>query len=486
MSRALAPLHGGTLRRAVRSALVLDRSRADFGFAARCSVGVAVPLIVALAAGVPTLGVPGAVGAMSVGFTSKQGRYRTRAAIMLVTAAAMALATFVGVLAGKATLALILVMALWSYGYGVVSALGPSASAAALNSVVALIVFSGQANGQSAGPGLIALQPLLVLAGGLLQTLLLVLIWPLNGYSVERRELAAVYRGLAAYGRTVAQGIMEMPEAQKIAAARKALADPQPFARRGDIATFQALLNSAERIRASLAMLASERAVAIGEVDTEAMSALGAVAAASAKLLDAIADGLREARAPVASAEKWLGADDAAERVERIAGPFADRVGDEARALFGQLRSAWELAAHPAGHAVAPRGQRGQRPRAFPELQDAMQTLRASLPLSSPFGRHALRLAVTLGLATALYRGFSIDRGYWMTLTALIVLKPDFTTSFVPGLLRIAGTLIGALLASGLSLAIAPGARGDVAFAILFAALGFLVIDVNWGPWALP
>jgi uncharacterized membrane protein YccC len=67
-----------------------------------------------------------------------------------------------------------------------------------------------------------------------------------------------------------------------------------------------------------------------------------------------------------------------------------------------------------------------------------------------------------------------------MTLTALLVLKPDFTTSFARGLLRIVGTLIGALLASGISLAVA-GPRGDVAFAILFAALGFFLINVNWG-----
>jgi uncharacterized membrane protein YccC len=482
MSRTLAPLYGGTLRRALRSAFVLDRSRADFGFAVRCSIGVAIPLIGALAAGSPSLGVPGAIGAMSVGFASQQGRYRTRAAVMLVTAAAMAVATFVGALAGKAALALVFVIVLWSYAYGVVSALGPSASSAGLGSVVALIVFSGQAaSGQAAVPAASALQALLVFAGGLMQTMLLVLIWPLRGYSVERRELAAVYRGLAAYARTVAQGMLEIPDAQKIAAARKALADPQPFARRGDIAAFQSLLDCAERIRASLAMLASERAAAIGDIDMQATVAIGEVAVATAKLLDAIADSLSGARAPVAADEDWRSADEAAERAEHIAGPFAAHVADETRALCGQLRSAWGLAGYPARTAAASPGEPGELPRAFPQLQDAMQTLRSSLSLRSPFGRHAVRLAVTLGLATALYRGLAIDRGYWMTLTALLVLKPDFTTSFARGLLRVAGTLIGALLASGISLAIAPGPRGDVSFAILFAALGFLLINVNWG-----
>ena len=186
VSRALAPLHGGMLRRAFRNALVFDRKRADFGFAIRCSVGVAIPLVGALAAGHPALGVPGAMGAMSVGFTSKQGRYRTRAAVMLVTATAMALTTCLGAIAGKSSVALVVLMALFSYGYGVVSALGPSASSAALNAVVALVIFSGQAaqpmasaaTSATALPPAAVLQPLLVFAGGLVQTVLLVFVWP--------------------------------------------------------------------------------------------------------------------------------------------------------------------------------------------------------------------------------------------------------------------------------------------------------------------
>ncbi|MGD0472039.1 MAG: FUSC family protein [Candidatus Velthaea sp.] len=497
MSRALAPLHGGLLRRAFQNALVFDRKRADLGFALRCSMGVAIPLIGALAAGHPSLGVPGAMGAMSVGFTSKQGLYRTRAAVMLVTATAMALATCVGAGAGKSTVALVLLMALFSYGYGVISALGPSASSAGLNAIVALIIFSGQAAqpmtaaALPAGfPPMAVLQPLLVFAGGLVQTVLLVFVWPLSGYSAERRALAAVYRGLGAYGRTVAQGIVEMPDAQKIAAARKALADPQPFARRGDIAAFQSLLDCAERIRASLAIIASERAVAVGEKDESTLAALSEVAGATAKLADEIADALSAARAPEAQVDDWRRADIASERAEGLTGRFAAHVGDEARGLFGQLRSAWRIAGYPAGGGTAVPGERSdfgapgaaaEPPPAFAQFHDAMHTLRASLPLSSPFGRHALRLAVTLALATAIYRGFAIDRGYWMTLTALIVLKPDFTTSFVRGLLRIIGTLIGALLASGLSVGIAHGPRADVAFAILFALLGYWLIDVNWG-----
>jgi uncharacterized membrane protein YccC len=481
MTWTLTSLHGGTLRRALRSAFAFDRSRADLGFAVRCSAGVAIPLLAALAAGSPALGVPGAIGAMSVGFASQQGRYRTRAAVMLLTAAAMALATFAGALAGKSTLALVLTLALWGYGYGVVAALGPWAESAGLNSVVALIIFSGQAPAGHVLPTADALQALIVFAGGLLQTALLVVIWPLRGYAAERRALSALYRGLAAYARAIARGKLDIPDAQKVAAAREVLADPQPFARRGDIAAFQSLLDCAERIRASLAVLASEKTARTGDLDGRATAVLGEVAAATANLLDALADGLFAARAPVATGQDWRSVQEAAEHADHISGPFGVRIGDETRALMGQLRSALGLATLPARDTTAPSGEAGELPRAFPQLRDTLQTLRSSLSLGSPFGRHAVRLAVTLGLATALSRGLAIDRGYWMTLTALLVLKPDFTASFARGLLRIVGTLIGALLASGIALTVAPGPRGDVVFAILFAALGFLLINVNWG-----
>ena len=73
-------------------------------------------------------------------------------------------------------------------------------------------------------------------------------------FSAERRALAAAYRSLARYAsghsgraRTVA------PEPHTFAMTMSPLADPQPFARAGDVLVFQALLDEAERIRASLA-----------------------------------------------------------------------------------------------------------------------------------------------------------------------------------------------------------------------------------------
>ena len=61
----------------------------------RCSIGVAIPLVSATLAGSPQLGVSAALGALSVGFASQQGVYRTRAVVMFTTSTNITLSILV-------------------------------------------------------------------------------------------------------------------------------------------------------------------------------------------------------------------------------------------------------------------------------------------------------------------------------------------------------------------------------------------------------
>ena len=80
--------------------------------------------------------------------------------------------------------------------------------------------------------------------------------------------------------------------------------------------------------------------------------------------------------------------------------------------------------------------------------------LRANLSLQSTTFRHAIRLAIAVGAGDALARFLlnphDIQRTYWLPMTTSLVLKPDFTTTFTRGTLRIVGTLAGLLVATGL------------------------------------
>ena len=95
----------------------------------------------------------------------------------------------------------------------------------------------------------------------------------------------------------------------------------------------------------------------------------------------------------------------------------------------------------------------------LPPVRDAVNTLRANLSFESAAFRHGVRLAVTLASTTALYHAFSLPRGYWVTLTALIVLKPDFQETFARGVGRVAGTVLGATLATPRDCNPSPGTR---------------------------
>lgn len=459
-SRAAPPANSDSItersawREAVRSVVAFDVTKIDAGFAARCTVGVATPFVIAALAGSLTAGVAAATGALGTGFASLQGVYRTRAATMLYTAVGMGLATLLGGLTGGSAVASVLVTAAFGYAYGVIASLGPAATVIGVQSTVALVVFGHLGLGL---PQTLE-QSAFVLAGGVLQTILLVIVWPLGRYAVERQNLAGAYHRLAQDARAVALGQPYFPDASAILTVRATLADPRPFARRGDVAFFAALLDEAERLRAGLATLAH-----IGDPQ------MRPVVEACASALDAIATGLHDGRAPHEDASVW----DVIEAHERA----VER--PEISALLGRVRAAWRTATAPGSARSGANGRSASH--AFPTVRDTLATLRANIGIASPFGRLAIRLAVTLGTADGLARGFAIERGYWMILTAALLLKPDFTTTFARGFARVAGTLAGVALAGGIVLALHPLGHADIVLCAVFAGLGYLTFNANYG-----
>ena len=88
-------------RRIVADALRLNWSGLEVRFALRCTVGIAIPLIAAIAGGQPLAGVSAAYGALVTGLASRQGHYRTRVGAMLAASAALAVSAFAGALTGS-------------------------------------------------------------------------------------------------------------------------------------------------------------------------------------------------------------------------------------------------------------------------------------------------------------------------------------------------------------------------------------------------
>jgi hypothetical protein len=81
--------------------------------------------------------------------------------------------------------------------------------------------------------------------------------------------------------------------------------------------------------------------------------------------------------------------------------------------------------------------------------------LRTELSPHSGTAAYVARLAVTLLLSTWVYRRFHIRNGYWAPMTALLVLKPQWTGTLSRGIARLTGTLIAAAIAALLARTVA-------------------------------
>jgi hypothetical protein len=98
-------------------------------------------------------------------------------------------------------------------------------------------------------------------------------------------------------------------------------------------------------------------------------------------------------------------------------------------------------------------------------------------PSSVPY---SIRLAVTLGVSTEIYRHFGFANGYWIPMTALLVLRPGLTDTVSRAIARTVGTLTGALVASFSLAHLTPAHTTLVFLILLFAWLAFSLNTVNY------
>ncbi len=356
----------------------------------------------------------------------------------------MSVTSFAGALAAHSTPLLVVVTALAGYAFGTIAQLGPAASTVSLNSLVAFVLFSSQ----PLAPAAAAEESGLVFAGGLIQAALLMLAWPAARVGVERLALADVYRNLSEYAQRIAQGSPSLPPITPFATARQILTDPQPFARASEVARLNRLLEDSEVIRKRLGALAGGFET-VGEP-----SASCTIAQTAATALASIADALSGRPAQLEIAPQLFAAE-----TNALGG------GD----LLAQLRDATEAASMLTLGRI-PKISLLSKPRTAPYVANRIDWL----------SRDSFRFAIVLAVAMYFGRYFAADRGYWIPLTAAIVLKPDFRTTFVRGFARIGGTLAGALVASLVITLVRDDPLLQIAGILVAAAAAYLTFNPNY------
>lgn len=79
-------------------------------------------------------------------------------------------------------------------------------------------------------------------------------------------------------------------------------------------------------------------------------------------------------------------------------------------------------------------------------LNSILEPLRTNLTIHSVLFRHALRLAIVATIAEILASILQIPSGYWITLTAVVALKPNYGGTYQTTLQRVLGTILGGVI----------------------------------------
>jgi uncharacterized membrane protein YccC len=117
-------------------------------------------------------------------------------------------------------------------------------------------------------------------------------------------------------------------------------------------------------------------------------------------------------------------------------------------------------------------------------LDQWVVALRSNLTFDSVALRHALRYGTMTAVGVVVFRAASLPKGYWVALTIAVILKPYAGITLQRTLLRIGGTLLGALLA----VTITASVRSDwatVALMVPLAVIAFSFQPLNYGLWVI-
>ncbi|MFA6289302.1 MAG: FUSC family protein [Opitutaceae bacterium] len=426
------------------------------------------PLIICQIVGVTDDAYFAAIGAQVVALTDVRGAYRFRLVILLVIAAIITSATLLGSLTGAHAVAAVLAMGLlallsglwrhlsWDYGPGL-------GAASALLFIVAIAQPAGHEPGWQ--------HAAFTLAGALWGIGLQAMLWPFRPQHALRHAVAESW-----------MAVSELFAAMQPAPARSPREQDETVTRRerelrGVLDRTYGVLSAAEGGRsARLVTHLQELHLAGARLGTRAVALNASLESLSSRpdsqklaasidsLLLALTNLTRSiALTTITHRPENFALSDV--RLRRCSGLIRvlsahleamDAGGAETampREILRQIDAQLTVIEQALKETVDRGGSGPGFPLRLPDL--SVFSLRALSSWANPshhfdpvLVRHTLRMLVLTMLAMAIYRGFDIPRGYWIALTVIMVLQPDYGSTRKRAGQRILGTLAGSLLAS--------------------------------------
>ncbi len=443
--------------------------------------GLLVALIAAIGAAVGEFSTAAivAIGALNLGLVDAAVARRTLARTLLIAAVLCAFVAFFASLSSGTWWTVVLLVAL-AYVLGTIAGLGLTASTATFLTMVTAIIFTNDPGDVSGA----ARYALLVLIGGLLQAASSLLAWRYERDASLRRKLTLTIDALVGLAMS-ADSHHEFrftATARELAAQQAIDAAHLPPDRRDEFDTLLTEINWA-RVCLSSWVTATDPSPADRQQVADRLRAAKRNLEHRPSSRGA-SDGL--AYRPAATLEGPTGEalDEQLTTLERQTQHLADLglttpVAGSAPSTTSPTPSRTPTPAH-SGASTAPEASTasgadyGLGPRA--RFHVLINVLR---PGSSTF-RQGLRLAVAIGVAQSLALILDLDRGYWLPLTVVMVVRPDFSTTLIRGALRVAGTVAAVVLVGTLLDATGNPEWLMVTLLVVFAPLVMRWISANY------
>jgi uncharacterized membrane protein YccC len=466
----------------------------------RTTAAVLVPLIIGQLAGHSAIGLMAGVGGLNVSLADVGGPYRMKAITMGVAVMSMAMAVFLGTVAGGSLWLSLPLVCLLAWAAGLVGVCG---NAAAKVSFVSLILFVLML---SLPAGLVdsVERCAAFIGGGLWAMGLSLWLWPLHPYQPVREAVAACYRAISAFIRVACQGradqgsegsgwaasvtperttvIQAIDQAHgMIVAVRASRAGMSPIGQglliqwRSAEAIFDAVIALTERLETAsrhphyaqmrveidhavhqLAATVTELAMAIAQAHDRLD--LGALDQAMMAVSNRVNTLPRLPQHPAEDATDVIDLDSIAGVLQAVSAHV--HTAADILAQHGELRMAEQ---HPVVGSQPRRAHLG-----------VVSMLRDNLTFRSLAFRHALRLALTATAAVAVYTILDLPHGAWVTLTAVVILKPNFGGTYQQAIQRVGGTVAGSVMGIILAAAITT----LVCLDLLLIPLGVMAFSV--------
>jgi uncharacterized membrane protein YccC len=407
----------------------------------RAPLAICLPLAVALMTGHVLTGLPVAMGGLISSVVERGGPYPGRAKrIGTVVLLGSALGLTIGMLVhgtGWIAVAVIMVLALVS---AVISAAGNVGSLTGMQLLLFAVLGTGPLGAMGPWWSILGL----FLAGAAWGTALSMLGWVFFPHAPQQHSVAEAYRAIARLLRAIGTQTFDDERANLTTALNTAF---------DEMLTARATVGGHDARQAHLMAVLNQ----------------------THQIVEAAIAFARDGTRPPPSAVRYLDAVAVADTIQHTeAGPTpvppAETDTPGGRALHEALAATADVLAGSAVASSQPITRRCNR------LRTSLATVRSGWLV----WLFALRLVLCTGVAAVVSEVVAMQRSYWVILTVVVVLKPDFGSVFARGLQRGIGTVVGAVVGAVLLATVPYGPL----LLIPMAVLAFLMpygFSLNYG-----